>query len=72
MPRTNCLEGWKCPECGNKDKFTISVTATADVTDEGIEDGFDYEWDNDSFARCSKCGRSGSVLEFKKRERDTR
>lgn len=64
MPNTNCLEGNACPECGNEYKFRIAARTIAIVTDDGVEDYGDMEWDEASFTQCSKCFWQGRLKEF--------
>lgn len=66
-PNENCLDGFRCPECGNFGPFRIFVTARGMtwVTDEGtdgVEGG--VEWDDDSCCECTDCGHAGKVREF--------
>jgi calcineurin-like phosphoesterase family protein len=64
MINTNCLTGIKCPVCGNEDKFRIRATTLATVTDDGIEDYADMEWDDDSHAECTECLKAGKLRDF--------
>jgi hypothetical protein len=67
MTNTNCLQGIKCPRCGYEDRFLISATITADVTDDGSEiakNRGDFEWDDRSRIECHGCGTTGTVGEF--------
>jgi hypothetical protein len=67
MTNENCLEGIKCPQCGNEDRMLIVTTALADVTDDGadIADGSDMHWDDASLTRCPECDRDGPLKEFR-------
>lgn len=60
---TNCLEGIKCPKCGNEDEFVISVVAHATVTDDGFRKMQGGDWDDDSSIWC-RCGADGTVKTF--------
>jgi len=65
MTNTNCLEGVKCPACGNEDDFRIEVTTMATVTDDGAEvDHGDMKWDSDSYAECATCAEYGPLSRF--------
>lgn len=65
MANTNCLEGMRCPSCGNEDEFRIEMVITVKVTDEGTEDmGGDYYWDKDSWCFCPQCEWDGTVKDF--------
>jgi hypothetical protein len=65
MTNTNCLEGIRCPACGNGDVFDISTRALATVTDEGIDNATDHEWDDNSYTRCPECDEDGELGEFR-------
>jgi predicted RNA-binding Zn-ribbon protein involved in translation (DUF1610 family) len=65
MTNTNCLEGIKCPACGNEEQFRIAGRALFTVTDDGTEDHGDIEWDDDSYADCPECGRHGTLRDFR-------
>jgi hypothetical protein len=66
MTNENCLAGIKCPKCGNEDRFLISATIVADVTDDGadVAEGSDFHWDDASMTRCPDCDRDGPLAEF--------
>lgn len=58
----NCLEGMRCPDCGQNDSFNIVGTAEFDVSDDGTGSDFtDVEWHDDSKASCPDCGWHGTV-----------
>lgn len=63
---TNCLEGIRCPECGQEDEFKIEVTTVMLVTDDGTEvDRYaETEWTDASYILCPECERFGKVAEF--------
>jgi hypothetical protein len=67
MTNTNCLEGIRCPQCGNESRLLIVARIMADVTDDGadIADGCDVNWDDDSLAICPECDRDGPLSEFR-------
>jgi hypothetical protein len=62
---SNCLEGLRCPDCGNEHAFYIQSTAVMYVTDDGAECRSDIEWDDHSHTRCPQCERSGKLSDFK-------
>ena len=66
---TNCLEGIRCPECGQEDGFYIDVVihATVYMTDNGYdeESGAEMDWDDDAFMRCGDCDHSGQARDFR-------
>jgi DNA-directed RNA polymerase subunit RPC12/RpoP len=66
MTNENCLEGIRCPKCGNEDRLFIVATILADVTDDGadIARHTDMEWANSSPARCPDCGETGPLSNF--------
>ena len=59
----NCLEGMRCPKCGQADSFNIRVTACMDVTDDGTDNYSNVEWDDDSPVVCNEpdCQWEGEV-----------
>ena len=65
MENTNCLEGMKCPKCGSLGSYTIGVTATVRVSDNGTDECGNIEWTDDSFCECDDCGHCGIVKDFK-------
>ena len=65
---SSCLEGIKCPECGQEDRFRITISVMAEyragtLTDEGSIGDLD---DDNSYICCNACGYDGDVGEFKK------
>jgi hypothetical protein len=64
MANTNCLAGWKCPNCGFTESFNIDARCTVEVHDDGTDDATGFEWSDDDTARCNKCGASGTVKWF--------
>ena len=66
MRNDNCLEGIKCPNCGQEARLFIVSTILADVTDGGadIADGSDMHWDENSMTRCPECDRDGPLADF--------
>lgn len=70
MTNTNCLENVCCPKCGQKDRFFIHASITAEVTDDGAEVApsprGDIEWDRNSATECAECGHSACLQHFRK------
>ena len=66
MANENCLEGFGCPCCGQKDEFLITATAQFVVRDDGTDDYHDVEWDDDSYCECPSCHHHGTVKDFRK------
>ena len=67
MPNTNCLEGFKCPECGHDESFFINVTSSYEalMTDAGVVQGKgDADYDRNSACRCGHCAHQGVVGDF--------
>jgi len=61
---TNCLEGFRCPKCGNNRQFKIEGTAMFDVFDDGTSDFGDVEWNRMNRCVCASCDKSGTVRDF--------
>jgi Zn ribbon nucleic-acid-binding protein len=62
---TNCLEGMKCPKCGQEDSLKIEATCIFTVTDDGTEDeGNGHEWGDTNYCECPDCGHHGIVADF--------
>lgn len=64
MPNINCLEGIRCPRCGNDERFTVTAVTTVTLTDNGTDDTDGFEFDKDSHAECPECQFEGSWAEF--------
>lgn len=64
MTNTNCLEGIRCPKCGQEDRFLIMGGAQFEVTDDGSEDVGDHEWDDQSSTRCPGCSHAAPLKDF--------
>ena len=64
MTNSNCLENIKCPACGYEYEFRIAAKTIATVTDNGIDDYGDLEWDADSYAECADCQHRGTLKDF--------
>jgi hypothetical protein len=69
MTNSNCLEGIRCPKCGQEDRFMIAAKIIADVTDGGADVaspkyGNGFEWDEASYCRCPECDFEGKLKDF--------
>jgi hypothetical protein len=64
MANENCLEGIKCPDCGNEDEFRIEAVIVCQVTDDGSEPIGDHYWDEKSYCHCPVCEKDGKLAEF--------
>lgn len=70
----NCLFGFKCPACGQREKFFIEGTVEGSrpvwvtMTDDGTEELFlgPFEFDDNNQCRCPKCNWSGAVGDARK------
>lgn len=63
---TNCLEGYKCPKCGQEDEILVRAFMWVSLTDEGTDacaDG-NVEYESTSDAECPECGFSGTLSDF--------
>jgi len=59
-----CLQGIKCPKCGNENGFGIASESTFSVSDDGTDDHGDVEWTGTSWIQCDKCEEEGEMWEF--------
>jgi hypothetical protein len=59
MANINCLEGCRCPECGNESAFQVVATAVFTVVDDGTDEGRNVSWDEGSPAYCVNCEWAG-------------
>ena len=65
MPNSNCLQGVKCPKCGNEASFRIEASIICTVTDDGSEPtGDHHHWDENSYAHCQVCETEGTLAIF--------
>lgn len=64
MTNENCLAGIYCPDCGQEGRFYIDARVTCLVTDDGVDESSDPEWDSDTSCRCGECDRSGPLSEY--------
>lgn len=73
MSHTLCLDGVRCPECGEDEAFELEVRAKFAVSyvDVGSKQRFfsfgpplSMEWGDKSPIRCPACEHSGIVMEF--------
>lgn len=62
---TNCLEGIRCPKCGQEDSFRIEGRSVFTVIDDGTVEHSDVEWDDDSWALCPTCEYEGKLGTFR-------
>ena len=60
----NCLDGFRCPQCGATELIKTVAKAIFEVTDDGAECVGDVEWDDDSFCECGGCHCKGKVSNF--------
>lgn len=66
MANTNCLEGMRCPACGQETAFLISLQALGRVEDSGITEYTDPVWNGSSYCECAGagCTHNGTVRDF--------
>lgn len=64
----NCLEGFRCPACGQVDQFKIATTLAGFVvmSDDGtVEESIEsIDWGDDDSCMCTDCGYDGVVNNF--------
>jgi hypothetical protein len=67
-PNVNCLQGMRCPSCGDFGPFSIQVTqrGMVRVSDNGTDfiDG-NVEWEDESECECLACRHTATVAEFR-------
>lgn len=63
---TNCLIGFKCPNCFSRGPFQIAAKSWFKVYDSGTESYTDVEWDDDSAIICCGCHHEGEIKDFQK------
>lgn len=61
---TNCLEGLKCPQCGNDSRLMIEGVSVFEVHDDGTESHGDVEWDDDAVTQCPECHLAAGLKRF--------
>lgn len=60
----NCLEGRRCPSCGQAERFLVDAICTVSITDDGeevyprVDEMFQY--DEDAPAVCPQCNFEGT------------
>lgn len=67
-PNINCLQGMSCPACECFGPFEIEVTVSTStaVADEGTDlIRGNVEWEETSSCKCSACGHTATVQEFR-------
>jgi hypothetical protein len=67
---TGCIDGMKCPNCGEHRSFQIAIEAWTDVTPKGSKGIVPVvadlcEWGDNSKCRCPMCGFSALIKDFK-------
>ena len=61
----NFLEDLLCPNCGEREGISILGTCWAEIHEDGTDrDNSDFEWDENSPAKCHCCGHGGKLAEF--------
>lgn len=70
MKNTNVLKGLECPSCESSGPFEITTACIARVSDDGIEETRDHEWNESSRIDCLDCGYRFTVGKFKKQDDD--
>lgn len=67
---TNALEGVRCPVCGSEEKFAISAMVIIEITDDGIQDYRNVDWEDTANCWCHECGHHGDYRDFKEKNED--
>lgn len=65
---TGCLEGMRCPGCGQTEEFLIVASSWFTVLADGTSEFGDVEWEDTSRCRCSndECSWEGTVGEARR------
>jgi hypothetical protein len=61
-----------CPQCGHEKKLIIAASVWATVTDDGVEDYAEPEWEEGAACRCPDCDHSGTVRSFGEQVRNAK
>jgi hypothetical protein len=68
---TNCLEGFKCPKCGQEDEILLWVANWVSLKDDGsdpfadsLKNLGDLEWDGSTSGMCPVCKFKGNMRKF--------
>lgn len=61
---TNCLAGFRCPNCGSRGPFRISATSLFTISDDGSWDFGEIEYDSGSYCVCAACDHDGIIHDF--------
>ena len=61
----NCLEGVRCPKCGQEDTLRIEGRSVFEVIDDGTVSHADVEWCDDSWTLCPACEYEGKLGTFR-------
>ena len=64
MSNTNCLEGMKCPKCRSEGPFRIVTKCWSVVSDDGVEECYDHDWDVNAPCLCANCFLDATVRQF--------
>ena len=71
MANKNVLLGYRCPHCDSEGPFDIYGHAIfLRVTDDGVTDFTEFDWDPDAMFTCISCKRYGIAKEFKAKFKD--
>jgi len=67
----NCLQGLRCPRCGQQDELLVWAKVCVSLTDDGTDpfaDSLkmhgDVEYDNSSTTQCPDCDYQDTMLSF--------
>jgi len=60
----NCLYGLECPQCLNHEEIMVEVTTMMGMSDHGMGDHGDTNFDDESYAECPACLYAGTLKDF--------
>ncbi len=66
-PNVNCLEGRRCPSCGQVAEIDVKAVVWVSMADDGITNEGDHDFDDTSPARCSECNFVGTWGDFRQK-----
>lgn len=60
----NCIEGFKCPECGHTESFRIGMIGNFHYRDGLISTSTSAQFKPNTYCQCNQCDHAATVAEF--------